>query len=321
MRDAECLSLFSNRKTRQSSNCLLHGDKDLTDRLPTLFLPHGGGPCFFMDWGPAYPSDMWESMAVFLRSAGSGIGRLPKAVVVISGHWETAVPTVMSVERNTLLFDYMGFPKHTYELTYPAAGSPEVAERVQALLGEAGFACEVERERGLDHGVFIPFLLIYPDADVPMLQLSLPRELDADGLIAMGRALAPLRQEDVLIVGSGMSYHNIPGILGRIPGQAGPSAAFDDWLGSVMAIADQQEREHALKAWQGAPFASTCHPTPEHFLPLLVVAGAGDGAAGKRIYNAPTLGNPQSAFCFGDWRLNGRMEGTDGVADAAEHCP
>lgn len=300
MRDVGPLSLFLNLKTRQSSNCLPHGDKDLTERLPTLFLPHGGGPCFFMDWGPAYPSDMWESMAVFLRSVSSGIGRLPKAVLVISGHWETAVPTVMSIERNTLLYDYMGFPKHTYELEYPAAGSPQVAGRVQALLSGAGFACETEHERGLDHGVFIPFLLIYPEANVPMLQLSLPKGLDAEGLIAMGKALAPLRDEGVLIAGSGMSYHNIAGILGRIPGQAGPSAAFDDWLGSVIAMPGQEEREHALAAWQSAPFAGICHPTPDHFLPLLVVAGAGAGDAGKRVYNALTLGNPQSAFCFGE---------------------
>ncbi len=251
-----------------------------------------------MDWGPHYPEDMWESMAVFLRSVSAGIGRVPKAVVVVSGHWETARPTVQSIERNTLLVDYAGFPRHTYELEYPAAGSPQVAERVRACLAEAGFACDLERERGLDHGVFIPFMLIYPDADVPILQLSLPEGAQADELMAMGRALAPLRREDVLLVGSGMTYHNVAGILGRIPEQAVSSAAFDAWLGSVLAMPDRAERERALAQWQRAPFASVCHPSPEHFLPLLVMAGAGEGVAGERIYNAPTLGNFQSAFSF-----------------------
>ncbi|WP_246587283.1 DODA-type extradiol aromatic ring-opening family dioxygenase [Stakelama flava] len=272
----------------------------MTDRLPTLFVPHGGGPCFFMDWGPGFPADMWDSMASFLRSVADGVGRKPKAVVVISGHWETESPTVMSVEKNTLLYDYFGFPKHTYELEYPAAGSPKVAARVQELLTGAGFACNLEKERGLDHGVFVPFLLIYPDADVPMLQLSLPRGVDVADLAAIGKALAPLRDEDVLIVGSGMSYHNIPGILGRIPGQAEPSAAFDAWLGSAMEIEDEAERLHALEGWRNAPFASTCHPTPEHLLPLFIVAGAGGGDRAARVYNAKTLGNPQSAFCFGE---------------------
>ncbi|MCJ2182879.1 dioxygenase [Novosphingobium sp. 1949] len=272
----------------------------MTESLPALFIPHGGGPCFFMDWGPHYPDDMWESMAVFLRSVSAGLGRIPKAVLVVSGHWETARPTVQSVERNTLLFDYAGFPRHTYELEYPAAGSPQVAERVRSCLVSAGFACDIERERGLDHGVFVPFLLIYPDADVPILQLSLPRGAQASELIALGRALAPLRREDVLLVGSGMTYHNVAGILGRIPNQAEPAAAFDAWLGSVLTMSDPEERERALAQWQSAPFASVCHPTPEHFLPLLVMAGAGEGSAGTRIYNAPTLGNLQSAFSFAD---------------------
>ena len=272
----------------------------MTDRLPTLFIPHGGGPCFFMDWGPNFPADMWDSMAAFLRSVDDVIGRRPKCVLVISGHWETDVPTVMSVEQNTLLYDYHGFPPHTYQLAYPAAGSPATAARVQALLGQAGFESRLETERGLDHGVFVPFLLIYPEADVPILQLSLPQNASVSDLMAMGEALAPLRDEDVLIVGSGMTYHNIPGILGRIGGQVERSAAFDAWLGQAMALPDRQAREQTLQSWPEAPFAQDCHPTPEHLLPLFVVAGAGDGVIGERIYNAPTLGNLQSAFRFGD---------------------
>ena len=283
-------------------SCPLHAINEevrLTDRLPTLFIPHGGGPCFFMDWGPNFPADMWDSMAAFLRSLDEMVGRRPKCVLVISGHWETTVPNVMSVEQNTLLYDYNGFPAHTYQLAYPAAGSPAVAVRVQDLLEQAGFDCQMETKRGLDHGVFVPFLLIYPEADVPIVQLSLPLNASVGDLMSMGEALAPLRDEDVLIVGSGMTYHNIAGILGRIGGQTERSARFDAWLGDALALRDRSVREQALEHWLDAPFASDCHPTPEHLLPLFVVAGAGDRAAGERVYNAPTLGNLQSAFRFG----------------------
>lgn len=269
-------------------------------RLPTLFIPHGGGPCFFMDWGPPFPPDMWDDMAAFLRSVPEAVGVRPRAVLVISGHWETPRPSVIAVDRNTLLYDYHGFPDHTYHLSYPAPGAPDLAQRIVELMGDAGIYCQTETLRGLDHGVFIPLLLVYPDAEIPVTQLSLPIGASAEDLLAIGRALAPLRDENILILGSGMTYHNIAGILGRIPGQQAVAAGFDEWLGDALTQPDIALRDMLLSHWMEAPFARQSHPSPEHLLPLLVVAGAGGHDAAERIYNAPTFGNIQSAFRFGE---------------------
>lgn len=268
----------------------------MTDRLPTLFIPHGGGPCFFMDWGPSFPSDMWDSMASFLKSLAGELGTRPSAILVISGHWETPTPRVIARDRNSLLYDYTGFPPHTYQLRYDAPGAPALADRVIELLHDAGIVAGKDTVRGLDHGVFIPFLLVYPDADIPITQLSLAQGASEADLVAMGSAIAPLRDEGVLIVGSGMTYHNIAGILGRIPHQEAVAAGFDHWLWSALKAND---REAALAGWRKAPNAGQCHPSPEHLLPLLVVAGAGHDEPVERIYNAPTLGNLQSGYRFG----------------------
>ena len=268
----------------------------MTARMPSLFIPHGGGPCFFMDWGTPFPKDMWDSMADFLKSLADDLPPKPTAILVISGHWETPKARVIARERNSLLYDYTGFPPHTYQLRYDAPGSPALADRVVSLLENAGIPAERDAVRGLDHGVFMPFMLVYPDADVPITQLSLPQGASEEELIALGRAIAPLRDEGVLIVGSGMSYHNVGGILGRVPNQQAVAAGFDRWLWSALGGPD---REAALARWRQAPGAVQCHPSPEHLQPLLVAAGAGHGEPVERIYNAPTLGNLQSGYRFG----------------------
>ena len=160
------------------------------NRLPTLYIPHGGGPCFFMEPPAAYPH-MWDGLAAYLRGIDGSLGVRPKAVLVISGHWETPLPTVNVAEKPNLLFDYYGFPEHTYRLKYPVAGAPNLAQRVRDLLGDAGFESAVDAKRGLDHGVFVPFLLVYPKADVPILQLSLQRSLDPELHLRIGKALHP----------------------------------------------------------------------------------------------------------------------------------
>ena len=177
--------------------------------LPTFFLPHGGGPCFFMDpdGGPADP--MWQPMQAYLASRIDGLPERPRAILLISGHWEDDRVTVHSGDGQPLLFDYYGFPEHTYRLRWDAPGSPEVAARAKALIEGAGFPVGEESERGWDHGVFIPMMVTVPGADIPLVQLSLRRDLDPAAHIAIGRALAPLRDEGVLIVGSGMSFHNL----------------------------------------------------------------------------------------------------------------
>lgn len=270
-----------------------------SSRLPTLYIPHGGGPCFFMDTPPGLPRDLWDRMAAYLRGIDASLGRRPQSVLVISGHWETERPTVNTAMRPPLLFDYYGFPEHTYRLTYPVSGSPRLARHVRDLLAGAGIASDEEPERGLDHGVFIPFKLIYPDADVPVVQLSLNRSLDAATHLSLGRALAPLRDEGVLIVGSGMSYHNLRDLFTSEPRALRAAVEFDAWLNETVTEPDPVERERKLAAWHQAPGARAAHPRPEHLIPLMVAAGAAAGDPGRRTYNEPLLGKPVSGFQFG----------------------
>src|SRR3954467_5224841 len=218
-------------------------------RLPTLFIPHGAGPCFFMDWTRG-PADTWDATAAWLKGLLATLPERPKAILVVSGHWEEPQFTVGSAERPPLIFDYYGFPEETYRLTFDAPGSPALAKRVRELLGEAGFPTAEDPGRGYDHGVFVPLKLVTPQADIPVVQLSLRADLDPAAHLAAGRALAPLRDEGVLIVGSGMSWHNMRGFS---PAFTAKSEAFDAWLGEV--VADPARREAAIRRWDEAPYA------------------------------------------------------------------
>lgn len=263
-------------------------------RLPVVFLPHGGGPWPFVDVGFGDRAEL-DELASYLRSLSALPPVKPKALLVISAHWEEPVPTVMTGERPPLLYDYYGFPPESYTLTWPAPGEPQLAARVRALLEGAGLSTASDAKRGFDHGTFVPLKLTYPEADIPAVQLSLKRGLDPAEHIAMGRALAPLRDEGVFIVGSGMSYHNL-----RAFGPAGraPSAAFDAWLGETIALAPDA-REARLAQWSKAPAARQAHPREEHLLPLMVIAGAAGGDPGRTAYNGTLLGLRLSAYHFG----------------------
>jgi aromatic ring-opening dioxygenase catalytic subunit (LigB family) len=266
-----------------------------SSRMPTLYIPHGGGPCFFMDWTMG-PPDTWDRMAAFLRSIDASLPARPSALLVVSAHWETRVPTVLASDAPPLLFDYYGFPPHTYELTWPASGSPSLAARVEALLSAAAIASERETERGFDHGVFIPLKVAYPDAGIPTVQLSLQDNLDPAAHIAIGRALAPLRDEGVLIVGSGMSYHNMRGLM--TGSGATDSRKFDQWLTAAVEK-DAEARNADLVGWARAPSARNSHPREEHLLPLMVAAGAAGNDLGKQVYRDDVMGARVSAIRFG----------------------
>jgi aromatic ring-opening dioxygenase catalytic subunit (LigB family) len=267
-------------------------------RLPTLFIPHGGGPCFFMDVPPPLPRDLWDRMAAYLRSISQAIAPRPSAILIISGHWEADIPTVNAAREHSLYFDYYGFPEHTYRLTYPAKGSPDLAARVQELLGSAAIASAREYKRGLDHGVFVPLKLAYPDADIAVVQLSLRHDMNAKAHLDLGQALQPLRDEGVLIIGSGMSYHNLRDL--RLPGKGdAQSRAFDAWLTDAVTRPDQRRRIELLSAWRAAPFASECHPEAEHLLPLHVAVGAAGDDIGRRVFQDKLLGKDISAYQFG----------------------
>jgi aromatic ring-opening dioxygenase catalytic subunit (LigB family) len=268
-------------------------------RWPTLFIPHGGGPCFFMDPMPGLPRDLWVGMTEYLAGIDRSLGMRPGAILVVSGHWERSPVTVNAAARPSLLFDYYGFPEHTYGLTYPAAGSPALAARARDLLAGAGIATDEDRERGLDHGVFVPLKVMYPEADVPLVQLSLDAGRDPAKHLAIGQALAPLRDERVLIVGSGMSYHNLREFFLDRPASNRPAEEFDQWLNESISEADAERRAARLVAWLSAPGARAAHPTPEHLLPLLVVVGAAGGDEGTRTYHERLLGKPVAGFQFG----------------------
>jgi aromatic ring-opening dioxygenase catalytic subunit (LigB family) len=252
-----------------------------------------------MDPLPGLPGNLWDNMAAYLRGIDASLGIRPASVVVISGHWETSPVTVNTAARPSLLFDYSGFPEHTYRLTYPVAGSPELAARVRARLAGAGLPSGEERDRGLDHGVFVPFKLIYPAADVPMVQLSLNRDRDASTHLHIGRALAPLRDEQVLIVGSGMSYHNLRELFVDRPDVNRAAEDFDRWLNDAVSDPDASARASKLAEWRHAPGARSSHPTPEHLLPLLVAAGAAGIDPARRTYHDHLMGKAVSGFQFG----------------------
>ena len=261
--------------------------------MPTYYLAHGGGPCFFMDW-PGDPH-AWDGLASFLRGLRSTLPARPTAIVVVSAHWEARHPTVTAASAPELIYDCSGFPAHTYQLRYDAPGSPAVAARVQALLGAAGIESAADGRRGFDHGVFVPFKLIEPEAAVPIVQLSLVRGLDPAQHLAIGHALAPLRSEGVLIAGSGMSYHNMRAMM---VGEYMGGEAFDAWLGETVA-SDAAARDARLAHWENAPEARHVHPREDHLLPLMVVAGAAGDDRGMTVFQERLLGAPTSAYRFG----------------------
>lgn len=246
-------------------------------RLPTYFVSHGGGPWpWLMDQMPG-----WEVLHESLRTLPSELGRRPTAVLCVSAHWEERDFTVQTHPNPPMLYDYGGFPDFTYSIQYPAPGAPDVAARVAELLGGAGFPVLENATRGFDHGMFAPLYVMYPNADVPVLQLSLRADLDPAVHLAAGRALAPLRDEDVLILGSGFSFHNLR--LFGAPGRE-PSRAFDDWLAVTMLGSSPEERTQRLVDWERAPAARISHAREEHLIPLMVAVGAAESEQATRTY-------------------------------------
>ncbi len=263
-------------------------------RMPVAFLPHGGGPWPFADIG----MDAAEKAALtdYLVSVARLPKTAPKALLVISAHWEADVPTVMSSAAPPLLFDYYGFPPESYHLTWPAPGEPALAARVRTLLGAAGIDSASDSSRGFDHGTFVPLKLTYPDAHIPTVQLSLKTGLDPAEHLAIGRALAPLRDEGVFIVGSGMSFHNMRAFGDP---RANPLAQqFDAWLAQT-STAEPSKRDAGLAKWADAPGGRLAHPREEHLLPLMVIAGAAGADQGRTAFSGEVLGKRCSGFHFG----------------------
>lgn len=264
-------------------------------RLPSYYIAHGGGPWVYMDGEfRAMHAGIERSLAAIPRD----LGCRPRALLVVSAHWEAPEFTLLESARPGMLYDYGGFPSHTYRVQYPAPGAPGLAARARELLGAAGIRTAGETRRGYDHGVFVPLAVMYPDADIPVLALSLKLGLDPAAHLAAGRALAPLRAEGVLILGSGFSYHNMAGADARA---FAASAAFDSWLQHTLCGATGAAREALLERWAAAPSARYAHPREEHLLPLMVAAGAGGEDAGVCAWRQTDMsgGVTVSSFRFG----------------------
>lgn len=263
-------------------------------KLPTYFISHGGGPWPFMEDRKA---DFAGTFA-WLQQLPSTLPEPPAAILSISGHWEEPQFTVAISERPPMVYDYYGFPEHTYRIKYPAPGSPAVAKRVSELLARASFGILEDAERGFDHGTFVPLAVMYPKADVPVVSLSLRANLDAGEHIRMGAALEPLRDEGVLIIGSGLSYHNLRQL--QQSATAGPvSRQFESWLTDAVSEASAEKRAQRLTRWAEAPAARMAHPREEHLIPLMVAAGAAGESRGRLAFQDNVWGVSMASYQFG----------------------
>lgn len=263
-------------------------------RQPAIFLPHGGGPCFWIEFPPPFGPHAWDRLRDYLAGLVASLPERPKAFLVVTAHWEAAQPTVSVNPKPGMLYDYYGFPEHTYHLNYPAPGAPELGIEVKRLIEAAGLPVAADATRGFDHGVFVPFLIVDPKAEIPVVMLSLRSDLDAAFHIRLGKALASLRDQGVAIVGSGMSFHDLRTFMA---GGDGASSTFDAWLDETLRL-PATEREARLSAWAKAPGARASHPREEHLIPLMVVAGAAGDSVGTHAFKDVIGGKTISAFEF-----------------------
>lgn len=255
-----------------------------------VYFSHGGGPL------PILGDPGHQAMVDFMTALPDRLTR-PEAILVVSAHWEEEAATLTSAPHPPMFYDYYGFPPAAYEITYPAPGHPALAERVAAMLEENGIPARLAPQRGFDHGAFIPLKLMYPQADIPVIQLSLLRGLDPESHLALGRVLHPLLRENILVIGSGSSFHNFRAFLGQGPDPQ--NDAFQDWLVETCTspALTQSEREARLRAWERAPHARYAHPREEHLLPLHVCQALA-GTAGRVIFDDRILAKRNVAFLW-----------------------
>ncbi|MGZ8172227.1 MULTISPECIES: DODA-type extradiol aromatic ring-opening family dioxygenase [Methylobacter] len=258
-----------------------------------VYLSHGGGPL------PLLGDKGHQNMINIIREVAQSLAK-PSAILVISAHWEEGKPTITSGASPALIYDYYGFPKESYEIEYPAPGSPELANKIFNLLGRAGIEAKLDDQRGFDHGLFVPLKLMYPEANIPCVQLSLVNSLQPEEHIRIGKALADLRKDNVLVIGSGFSFHNLKEFF--VPSTKAARAmneSFEQWLIDTCSNSQltEEQREQRLKNWASAPAARYCHPRAEHLLPLHVCYGVA-GTAAKKAFEFEIMGKMASAYLW-----------------------
>lgn len=257
-----------------------------------LYFSHGGGPL------PLLGDASHQAMVNFMVQLPTRLVR-PDAIIVISAHWEEFAATLLGAATPAMVYDYYGFPAQAYEINYPAPGNPALAEKIAGLLGTANIPVTIDRERGFDHGLYIPLKLMYPSADIPCLQLSLLKGLDPAAHIALGKTLQGLLQENLLVIGSGFSFHNMRAFSWRDDNLPDPANdAFQQWLIDVCTDTSLLSgRDELLSGWEKAPSARYCHPREEHLLPLHVCCGMAQGPA-QLLFDDYILGKRAVAFLW-----------------------
>ena len=262
------------------------------NKAQIVYFSHGGGPL------PILGDPGHKAMVDFMTRLPAQLNK-PEIILVISAHWEESQATLLGAQYPPMFYDYYGFPDEAYQIVYPAPGSPEYAERITGLFKENNIPALIDDQRGFDHGLFIPLKLMYPQADIPALQLSLLRGLNPAAHIALGKALRGLMNERILVIGSGFSFHNMRAFSWQGNNEAdAANDAFQNWLiESCTAPIPQPERERHLIEWEKAPSAHYCHPREEHLLPLHVCLGMA-GKPAQLIFDDQILGKRSLAFLW-----------------------
>jgi aromatic ring-opening dioxygenase catalytic subunit (LigB family) len=269
------------------------------NKLPTqslgtiIYISHGGGPL------PLLGDASHQELVEFFRQIPQYLKK-PSVIIVFSAHWEENKPTIISASAPSLFYDYYGFPQKSYEIKYPVAGEPLLAKRAFELLEKHDFYPELNEQRGLDHGVFVPLKLTYPKADIPCIQISLIRGLDPSEHIRMGKALKELMRENILIIGSGFSFHNFKAFFtASTPEVQSMNASFEKWLTKALTDSSltEDKRAEQLINWKQAPAAEFCHPREEHLIPLHVCYGIAESLA-QKVFPLEIMGKKASAYLW-----------------------
>lgn len=260
---------------------------------PILYFPHGGGPL------PLSGDDGHAAMIRFLKDITTRLG-MPESILVISAHWEELNPMVTTGKQPAMIYDYAGFPPESYQITYPAPGNPELAEQIVNRVKDSGLTAWRNSQRGYDHGLYVPLKIMVPQAEIPCVQLSLMGSLDPESHINLGMALSSIRRQNIWVMGSGFSFHNLRALLSAEQTGLNPqNEAFQDWLIETCTAADMSEdtRQIRLKDWEAAPSARYCHPREEHLLPLHVCYGMAQSKA-ELVFDDKVMGKRSVAFLW-----------------------